>query len=258
MNNQGPDVSGRKRVAKGAPPDPYGRKPGQFAPENLDKGPLSLDQDEWLGIDVPEEDRAEWRDAGFTADEADQWYNCGFSAYYAREWTDNAFNDPYEADQWSAYGFKAEEAASWYDAGFTSLDEDHPELWRDTLAPVLRPDQEKHWHAKEWRDAGFNHAQALSWIEEGVLDPQNAKAEAQKTGNKFHHLPEMYAKHTLSELAMLDSVTGSWLSPYGLYGGKDWERLGFSPDAAKAWANTGISPASAAELRERYAGRWLR
>jgi hypothetical protein len=194
-------------------------------------------------LDLSEREVTQWKDAGFTADDAYAWGDgggCGFSAGQAQEWKRVGFQDPYVADSWSAYGFDPQEARRWYDAGFTNFEDDYPALWRDTK--FSDPSD-----AQEWREAGFNHAQALSW-REASISCEAAKEFFSNTGSNLRHVPEMYFTHDQKYLAELNAGIGS---PYGIYGSKDWQRLGFSPEAAAAWQSSGWGPERAAELRHR-------
>jgi hypothetical protein len=182
---------------------------------------------------IPEDEVASWKAVNFSADQANDWYYYGWLPTQASEWRKVGFHDPSEADGWSARGFTALEAKAWYNAGFTDLEADTPELWRDTLD--LQPGS-----AQAWRGAGFNHAQAMSWIEMGV-ELDEAISESSRTGNKLHHLPEMYTKYSLSESSTRD---------YAFHNGSTWRRLGFSPRGAALWSSTGLSPEQASDLRD--------
>lgn len=249
MQNQGPDVSGRRRR-------PDGRFDNEFA--TLAKGPnpfAQMSEDgidatgrkklrDWNDLDLPDDEIREWKKAHFTADGAYEWGyggGCGFYPDQAKEWRRIGIHDPYEADQWNSHGFTPKETVEWARNGFMSFSKDQPALWRDS--GFSDPSE-----AGAWRKAKFNHAQALSWKEAG-LSPAEAKLEAKTTTDKFHHIPDMYEYYTPKEIWYLEGDCS-----YGSYNATDWKRLGFSPDAANAWQAAGYSPAQAAELRDLLVG----
>ena len=236
------DVSRRKRVAKGAPPDAQGRKAGQFAPDKKDMGPDPLDA--WYSIDA--EDRADWERFNFSSDEAREWSHYEFSPTESMDWRYQGFRDPSIAAQWRDNGLATDEAENWKSCGFSIYNEDKPAIWKDTI----NDDPEV---AQAWRANGFNHAQALSWVEADV-DIETAKATSTQTGNKFHHIPEMYQWHDQRDLDNpandAVAVTLDPISRYHLY--HKWFQHGFSPSAAYYWALADYSPDKAAELRNKY------
>jgi hypothetical protein len=202
---------------------------------------------DWNDLDLSDEEIRRWKQARFSADGAYAWGyggGCGFTPERAKEWRSIGIHDPYMADQWSAHGFSPKETEEWAKCGFMSFGKDKPELWRE----VGFPDPSE---AQAWRKARFNHAQALSWKEAG-LTPAEAKLEASATKNRFHHIPDMYTKHSPKELQNLDA---EYELPFGVYRSKDWKRLGFSPDAVSAWEAADKNPYEAAELREQLIGK---
>ncbi len=244
MQHIGPDVSRRRRK-------PNGQFDNEFAALSKGSDPFAYERNkvrDWSDLDLSEDEINDWKGAHCTADDAYAWgYGEGYGFYpdQAQAWRSVGIHDPHVADQWASHGFSPTDAVHWAKSGFTSFDQDHPELWRDT--GFSDPSD-----ACAWRRAGFNHAEALSWKEIG-LQPGDAKLEVNETKNKLHHVPEMYAKHTPQEIQRL-GTDSDYAEPYGLYGSKDWRRLGFSPDAAHAWQAIGINPSQAAELRDQLIG----
>lgn len=249
MQHIGPDVSGRRRK-------PNGQFDNEFATLAKGPDPLAYERNkvrDWGDLDMPDYEIREWKKARFSADDAYAWGyggGCGFTPEQAREWRRVGIYNPYMADQWSSYGFEPRDAVEWAGHGFISVEDDHPELWRD--AGFSDPAD-----AGAWHKAGFNHAQALSWKEArlSLADAElNMKLKGKTTKNRFHHTPAMYTKHSPKEIQLLEADS-DYEIPYGLYGSKDWKRLGFSPDAAHAWQSVGKDPYQAAELREQLSGK---
>ena len=254
MQNQGPDVSQRRRK-------PNGQFDNEFA--TLAKGPnpfAQMSEDgidatgrkklrDWNDLDLPDDEIREWKKAHFTADGAYEWGyggGCGFYPDQAKEWRRIGIHDPYEADQWNSHGFTPKETVEWARNGFMSFSKDQPALWRDS--GFSDPSE-----AGAWRKAKFNHAQALSWVEADV-DIETAIATSTQTGNKFHHIPEMYQWHDQRDLDNpandAVAVTLDPISRYHLY--HKWFQHGFSASAAYYWAMADYSPDQAAELRDKY------
>ncbi len=195
MPGKGPDISRRKRVAKGAPLDAHGRKPGQFAPENKRRGPDPL-LDKWERYGFT--NASEWEAEGFDADTAIKWANAALDPFdrnearctslpvsqrpeckikidpqTAREWRDAGF-DAWNAGDWmrNAPSFSAADARRWYRAGFLPKD---AAKWGETAG--FSPERARQWinawwfsdphKAARWDLSGFAPREAQKWVECG-------------------------------------------------------------------------------------------
>ena len=116
----------------------------------------------YKNLGIPLEDGIEWSKLDIDPVQAGYWIAQGVSASEAEEWRDSGFTNPAEVGPWKYFDFDHKNAGWWAAEGI------HPEA------------------ANRWNEAGFHPQDARKWIEENVIDPEEAKEKlkaASQAGN---------------------------------------------------------------------------
>lgn len=207
MQNQGPDVSRRRRKPN-----------GQFDNELLPRG----DNVE-LGNTDSSEISSMVSKYGFTPEEANKWIQYDFTAEEAWRWGLTHAFSPKDAHDWKEQQFDPDSAASWRNAGIISAGE--AARW-DTYH--FKPDEARGWRlnfstndALKWSYYGFTADQANHWRAAGFSD----HLEASKWNGKYPGAPWRARIDKEDLLALEDEAAGNW------------EDAGFTAEEANDWVD---------------------
>lgn len=232
MQNQGPDVSDRRRKPNGQFDNELLPKGDKVELSDISSSEISSMVSEY---GLPPEEANKWIQYDFTAEEVWRWgLTCAFSPKDAHDWKEQRFA-PYDAAAWRNAGIiSAREAVQW-------------RIYR------FEPDE-----ASEWRRLDFSTSEALKWSYYGFTADQanhwraagfSDQLEASKWNDKYPGAP-WRARIDKEDLLALEDEAGKWeQAGFTAEDANDWvDEAGIEDvDEAIQWRDTGFTPEDAHE-----------